>query len=293
MQSGTDKWMPATVPGTVHQDLLDNALIPNPFYGTNEYEINWVENADWEYRTVFRVTEKEMEHDAALLTFEGLDTYADVYLNGSLLLKADNMFVGYSIPVKEVLKVGENRLHVRFRSPVRETLPQWESNGFDYPADNDHADKRLSVFSRKAPYSYGWDWGIRMVTSGIWRPVTLRFYNVASIADYHVKQISLTDKRAETSNVLEVNSAAFKEEAAMISIACSLQGGEVKSVDYPVTLRPGFNRIEVPLVVENPVRWMPNGWGTPLCMTSPSGWCAVAKRWLPPTIASDSALCAW
>ncbi|MDE5710005.1 MAG: glycoside hydrolase family 2 protein, partial [Bacteroides sp.] len=156
-QSGTDKWMTATVPGTVHQDLLAHQLLPNPFFGTNEQKIQWVENEDWEYKTTFTVTEEQLSRGAASLVFEGLDTYANVYLNGALLLKADNMFLGYSIPVKEVLHKGENRLHIFFRSPIKETLPQWASNGFDYPADNDHLDKKLSIFTRKAPYSYGWD----------------------------------------------------------------------------------------------------------------------------------------
>lgn len=263
-QSGTDQWRTATVPGTVHQDLLDHHLLPNPFYGTNEQKIQWVENEDWEYKTVFTVTEEQLARDAAMMTFEGLDTYADVYLNGALLLKADNMFVGYSVPVKEVLRQGENKLHVFFRSPIKETLPQWASNGFDYPADNDHLDKRLSVFTRKAPYSYGWDWGIRMVTSGIWRPVTLRFYDVATIDDYHVKQLSLTDRRAELSNELEVNSVSSGIEEAEVIVSCSLKGGEPLTVRQSVKLNPGINRVKVPVEIENPVRWMPNGWGEPV-----------------------------
>ena len=95
-----------------------------------------------------------------------------------------NMFVGYTLPVKEVLRKGENHLQILFHSPVKQTLHQWDTNGFDYPADNDHSDKRVSIYSRQAPYSYGWDWGIRLVTSGIWRPVTLTFYDVARLDDY-------------------------------------------------------------------------------------------------------------
>lgn len=260
-QSGTDKWLPATVPGTVHQDLLRHRLLPNPFFGLNEEKIQWVENEDWEYKTTFTVTEEQLARDAALMTFEGLDTYASVYLNGSLLLKADNMFVGYSVPVKEVLRKGENRLHVFFRSPIKETLPQRASNGFDYPADNDHSDKRLSVFTRKAPYSYGWDWGIRMVTSGIWRPVTLRFYDRASISDYHVKQLSLTGQQAEVSNELEINSVSPDKTEAEVVVSCSLKNGEPLVVRRKVALNPGINRVKVPVEIKNPVRWMPNGWG--------------------------------
>ncbi|WP_297643352.1 glycoside hydrolase family 2 protein [uncultured Bacteroides sp.] len=262
-QSGTDKWMTATVPGTVHQDLLAHQLLPNPFFGTNEQKIQWVENEDWEYKTTFTVTEEQLSRGAASLVFEGLDTYANVYLNGALLLKADNMFLGYSIPVKEVLHKGENRLHIFFRSPIKETLPQWASNGFDYPADNDHLDKKLSIFTRKAPYSYGWDWGIRMVTSGIWRPAYLRFYDVATIDDYHVKQLSLTDQRAEVSNELEINSILSEQTEAEVVVSYSLKNGEPVTKKKTVTLNPGINKIKIPVEVDKPVRWMPNGWGEP------------------------------
>lgn len=262
-QAGTEKWLPATVPGTVHQDLLRHQLLPNPFYGTNEKKIQWVENEDWEYKTTFSVTAEQLSRGAAQLTFDGLDTYADVYLNGSLLLKADNMFVGYTLPVKDVLRLGENKLHIFFHSPIKQTLPQWESNGFNYPADNDHAEKRVSIFTRKAPYSYGWDWGIRMVTSGVWRPATLKFYDIATIDDYHVKQLSLTDQQASLSNKLEINNASSKQETAEIVISYCLKGGQATTVKQNVVLTPGMNRIEVPVEVQNPVRWMPNGWGEP------------------------------
>lgn len=262
-QAGTGRWLPATVPGTVHQDLIHHKLLPNPFYGTNEKKIQWVENEDWEYKTCFVVTKDQLKRDAAQITFEGLDTYADVYLNGALLLKADNMFVGYSVPVKSVLREGENQLHIYFHSPIKQTLPQWASNGFNYPADNDHHEKRLSIFSRKAPYSYGWDWGIRMVTSGVWRPVTLRFYDVATIDDYHVKQLSLTDQVAKLSNVLEINNISSKDKSAEISIGYSLEGGQETLVNQTVILKPGVNHVNIPVEVQNPVRWMPNGWGKP------------------------------
>lgn len=262
-QAGSDNWLTAEVPGTVHQDLLNHNLLPNPFWGTNEDSIQWVEKEDWEYKTVFNVTEVQLARDAAILVFEGLDTYADVYLNGALLIRGDNMFIGYSVPVKEVLRKGENRLHILFHSPVKMALPQLASNGFEYPADNDHSDKRVSVFTRKAPYSYGWDWGIRMVTSGIWRPVSLYFYDVASINDYHVKQVSLTDSLAKISNRLKINSVLSGNVEADIIVTCSISGQQPITVRHNVTLSPGLNFVDVPIDISEPVRWMPNGWGEP------------------------------
>lgn len=262
-RQGSDEWKPAVVPGTVHQDLMRNGLLTNPFHGNNEDSIQWVENEDWEYRTSFNVTEEQLSRNAAIMTFEGLDTYADVYLNGALLLRADNMFVGYDIPIKDVLRKGENMLHVFFRSPIKETLPQLASNGFEYPADNDHSDKRVSVFSRKAPYSFGWDWGIRMVTSGIWRPVTLRFYDIACIDDYHVRQISLDDKLAKISNELEINCVGYESVETEIVVTCSFDDKKPLTARQAATLQPGINKIEIPFEIKEPVRWMPNGWGDP------------------------------
>lgn len=262
-QSGTGKWMTGVVPGTVHQDLIRHELLPDPFYGTNEKKIQWVENEDWEYKTSFVVSEEQLKRDGAQLIFEGLDTYADVYLNGSLLLKADNMFVGYTLPVKPVLRPGENLLHIYFHSPIRQTLPQYESNGFNYPADNDHHEKHLSVFTRKAPYSYGWDWGIRMVTSGVWRPVSLRFYDVATIGDYHVKQLALTESKAQLSNELQINSILTQQTNAELRVTVSLEGKEVSEVKQSIVLQPGINNFNLPIEITDPVRWMPNGWGKP------------------------------
>lgn len=263
-QSGTDSWLPAIVPGTVHQDLIRQKLLPDPFYGTNEQKVQWVENEDWEYKTTFFVTKEQLIRDAVQLTFEGLDTYVDVYLNGALILNAVNMFTGYTVPVKQMLRIGENRLQLHFYSPVKRVLPQWESNGFNYPADNDHHEKRLSVFTRKAPFSYGWDWGIRLATCGIWRPVRLKFYDMAKIEDFHVRQLSLDDRAAILSGELEIINILSEEASAELVVSYALAGEEPVRVSRSMTLKPGMNRMQLPVEVRNPVRWMPNGWGKPV-----------------------------
>ena len=263
-QVGTEKWLPAIVPGTVHQDLIRHRLLPDPFYGRNEEKIQWVENEDWEYKTTFPITAEQLLYDAAVLSFEGLDTYADVYLNGALVLKGDNMFVGYKVPVKEVLRPGDNHLHIYFHSPIKQTLPQWRSNGFNYPADNDHRAERLSVFTRKAPYSYGWDWGIRMVTSGIWRPVTLHLYNRVAIEDVYVRQLALTDELARLSCDVELKHVSEKPEPVRVVVAYGLPGEGEKSVEREILLDGEIVRLSVPVDIPKPQWWMPNGWGKPV-----------------------------
>lgn len=265
-QAGSNEWMSARVPGTVHQDLLDHGRLPDPFYGMNEQKVQWVEKEDWLYRTVFTVTADQLKSDAAWLTFEGLDTYADVYLNGSLLLKADNMFVGHKLAVKDVLREGENRLMIRFRSPVEETAPQWDTDGFNYPADNDHSEKRMSVYTRKAPYSYGWDWGIRLATSGIWRPVKLTFCNGAVIDDFFVRQQEVTEQVAKVDNQLEINNVTTTPKEAQVKVVYAY-GEQADTLTRTVVLQPGKNSLSMPAWIEKPHLWMPNGWGDPVLYT--------------------------
>ena len=93
-QAGKNEWMPAKVHGTVHQNLIDNGKLIDPFWGMNEEKVQWVEKEDWKYKTSFVITEEQLEYSAAMLRFEGLDTYADIYLNGALIKRTDNMFVG-------------------------------------------------------------------------------------------------------------------------------------------------------------------------------------------------------
>lgn len=265
-QAGSNEWMSVRVPGTVHQDLLDHGRLPDPFYGMNEQKVQWVEKEDWLYRTVFTVTADQLKSDAAWLTFEGLDTYADVYLNGSLLLKADNMFVGHKLAVKDVLREGENRLMIRFRSPVEETAPQWDTDGFNYPADNDHSEKRMSVYTRKAPYSYGWDWGIRLATSGIWRPVKLTFCNGAAIDDFFVRQQEVTEQVAKVDNQLEINNVTSTPKEAQVKVVYAY-GEQADTLTRTVVLQPGKNSLSMPAWIEKPHLWMPNGWGDPALYT--------------------------
>lgn len=260
-EAHTNQWYEAEVPGTVHQDLIRLNKLPDPFYGTNEQEIQWVEDKDWEYKTTFTLSADQLTYPAALLQFKGLDTYADVYLNGSPILRSENMFVGYDIPVREILREGENKLHIYFHSAINRVLPQWESNGFNYPADNDHHDKRTSVFTRKAPYHYGWDWGIRMVGVGIWRPVELFLYQTADIRDFEVQQKEVTPQKASLVNVLELNCVEEKTVDATVAYRISLDGKEVLSETQKVQLQPGSNRISTPVEIKNPSLWMPNGWG--------------------------------
>lgn len=196
-QSGNGNWLPAQVPGCNFSDLLNNNVINNPFYRDEEHQLQWIEKEDWEYKKFFSVSQEMLNYSDVELVLDGLDTYCKVYLNNILIHENNNMFVGHRVSCKEWLCIGENELRVEFRLPINEVMPTFEQNGFTYPAENDKSEERLSVFTRKAPYHYGWDWGPRFVTSGIWRNIYLETVDKARIEDVYVQQQNLTDEHVE------------------------------------------------------------------------------------------------
>ena len=252
-----DNWMKAAVPGNVHMDLLANKVIEDPFYRTNEKDQQWIDKEDWEYRTNFTVEKSTLQRENVALNFEGLDTYADVYVNDSLVLKADNMHVGWDVSVKKYLKEGKNSLRIYFTSPITKTIPLYDSLGYILPANNDQGDKRVSVFTRKAGYHYGWDWGPRFVTSGIWRPVHLQAWDNATIQNLQVNQTALTDDKASITGVFEI--LASKDSKAKVSFG-GIDNG-FKSVEKDVDLKKGINTVSVDIEIEKPEKWWPNGLG--------------------------------
>src|ERR1041385_1604389 len=162
-KSGDQQWLQAKVPGTVHTDLLLNNKIPDPFWGKNEKAVQWVDSADWEYECVFDYRSQAQE---IYLQFEGLDTYAEIFLNGKNLLTANNMFRTWKVRCESVLKKGENRLTIIFRSALKKGNEETKRLPYKLPGEE-------RVFTRKAAYHYGWDWGTRFVTCGIWKSVKL------------------------------------------------------------------------------------------------------------------------
>ena len=247
-QAGTGAWRPATVPGCVHADLLANKLIRDPFEETNEKDLQWIENEDWEYRTSFDAGSNFLAHKNVELEFDGLDTYADVYLNDSLLLVADNMFRRWKVSCAGALHEGKNTLRVHFHSPVSAVRERWKSLGHELPGGP-------QVLTRKAAYQYGWDWAPRFVTSGIWRPARLVAWDTARIAEIGIIQNSVTEKSADLTARLNVESA----ERRMATVTIALDDSRFESVD--VDLEPGLNEVSLHFSIPNPDLWWTNGLG--------------------------------
>jgi beta-mannosidase len=246
-------WRPAQVPGSVHLDLLHNNLIPDPFHRDNEAKLQWIEDADWEYRTTLQASRDLLARKNIDLVFEGLDAYAEVYLNDKLVLTADNMFREWRAPVKPLLQPGANQLRVVFSSPIKTAAKI---------AATDHWREQTRVaektYLRKAAYEYGWDWGPRFVTSGIWRPARLEAWDAARISNLHIAQLDVTAKVAHLAAQVEVT--ASEEAAAKVTLDYTHAGKKV-ALSRSVALHPGLNHVELPIEIASPQLWFPAGYG--------------------------------
>jgi beta-mannosidase len=238
-----NSWLTATVPGTVHLDLMDNKVIPDPYKDENEKKVQWVENEDWDYQTAFKVSAKELQNQNADLVFHGLDTFCEIYLNGKLFQKTDNMFRTWKIPVKNELKVGNNTLQIKFKSSVNVGKDLAKKVSFTLP-------ETPRSFVRKAQYQFGWDWGPRLVTAGIWKDVKLNFWNHAKLENVKIEQKSLTKQKAD----LIIHAEIIAEKEGKYSFTTD-------KTNHDIVLKKGLNKISVPFKIENPHFWQPNGWG--------------------------------
>jgi beta-mannosidase len=258
-RDGENKWLKAAVPGCVHTDLLNNKQIDDPFFGINEKKLQWIGYADWIYKTTFNVSDEVFTRHNIELVFKGLDTYAEVILNDKLILTADNMFREWRIDCKELLKKSGNTLVIKFNNTFDVNLPKWLNAPYRLMAfpNNDQADTMVALYSRKAQFHYGWDWGPRLVTYGIWRPVYIEAWDNFKINDIHVIQENVSEKSADIISALEISSD--REQSVTIDV----NAGD-KSFSFPnQALKAGVNKINVRFTLEGPRLWWSNGLGEP------------------------------
>jgi beta-mannosidase len=257
-------WLEASVPGDVHMDLLKNGLIEDPFYRLNEHDLQWIDKTDWEYKTEFYLSKKDINSHSLSLDFHGIDTYSSIYLNDSLIATTDNMFIGKTVDIKSFAKLGKNKLYVKLYSPINKGVKLHDSLGYDISSFNANdlaeigkveGNKRVSVFTRKAPYHYGWDWGPRLVTSGIWQPINIKKWNYFNIEDLYIKQKTLDES---ASLVAEIEVESYLEIDEMIS---EIYVDNQKVSTDLIYINKGANKIEIPFTIKDYELWWPNGMG--------------------------------
>lgn len=252
-QVGDDTWYTAIVPGCVHTDLLAADVIPDLFYRDNEKHQTWIGETDWLYRRSFTVDASLLMHDKVLLCFHGLDTIATIRLNGSEIGSTENMFRTYEFDVKDSLVAGENQLEIEFTSPMQYARHMDETMG-EMAGWIEPMRVNSGAWIRKEPCNYGWDWGPKMPTVGIWRDVELVAFNTGRLSDvlilqeHHPNVVNLTVKiAAETVSDANVTT----------NVVVSYEG-EIVAAAKDIALD---NATEVELTIENPNLWWVSGLG--------------------------------
>ncbi len=237
---------------------MNNKLIPDPFFGTNEADLQWIGKKDWLYRATFDVPADLLGKNNIDLVFKGLDAYADVYLNGSLILRADNMFREWKVPVGSLLKETGNKMVIRFRSVFEVDMPKLETAPFrllDQP-NNDQSDTMLAMYARKAQYEYGWDWGPRLITCGIWKNIYVEGWDDFKLDNVQIVQSNVSKDSADISSVFNIT--VDKGTVADLNVVVDGKAYAHKKV----TLTPGKNSVGLAFVLERPNLWWTNGLGT-------------------------------
>jgi beta-mannosidase len=255
-QRGVGEWLPATVPGGAHTDLLALGRIPDPFAGDNERRVQWVAEADWEYRYQFAVEPKLLRQPYIWLVCDGLDTLATVSLNGRELGHTANMFRQYRWDVKPLLKADGNDLRIVFDSPVHFATAQQASRPLPGVSQAIAGGPHL----RKAPCQFGWDWGPQLPPVGIWKEIRLEAFESARLTEVHLRQFHVNGTvRVEARVAVEDWTSGLSAHLQVTAPGDAGHTGGAVSTTSAALASATDNRLA--LEIKDPKLWWPNGWG--------------------------------
>ncbi|MBC7234635.1 MAG: glycoside hydrolase family 2 protein [Chloroflexi bacterium] len=253
-QVGGRDSIPATIPGCIHLDLLAAGRIPDPFYRDNELGLFWIGETDWVYSRRWQLPPEWLGYEHVLLRCKGLDTLASISVNGHPVGQTANMFRTWEFELKELLHESENEIVVRFdaampyvRRKAEEVrrLPAWGVG--DHKLDG-------GGWIRKEPCNFGWDWGPKLVTCGIWRDIELVGYDRARLADVHILQ---DHSESGVVGLMVAVVAEGRTAGLQATVSLSFEGKEVARAILPI--EQGRARAE--LTVRDAQLWWPNGMG--------------------------------
>jgi beta-mannosidase len=244
---GMMRWMNGTVPGTVHTDLLAAEKIADPFYRMNENDVQWIDRLSWIYRRTFRVPQSLLDQKHIELVAEGLDTFATLSVNGQTVGTTANMFMAHRIPLNDLLRPGRNTIEIVFDSPTLRSQDLEREHGRLQVALEPHR-----VYARKAQYSFGWDWGPKLTTSGIWRPIRIDAHSGVRLSDPCVRVLAANPHEAEIE--VEVSVEGWQQSAVTLDIHI---GGIQESYSGRVTEGKTIFRTRF----ISPHLWWPNRYG--------------------------------
>ncbi len=236
-------WIPARVPGSVHDDLYRAGWIPDPYFGMNSLACEWVENKWWVYRTRFDVP---ADGQRCRLRMNGLDDCCRIYLNGRFLARHEGSFVPFAQDITGLVKPTDNELLVIF-----EAVPDEESQ----------AGHASHTRTQKSRFSYKWDFSARMVPVGIWDAAWIEHVGSVVLDDVYLStELSGNGGRVcLRADCVAGDTPAFQEVA--LTMRVSLRGNEVARVEKSLRCHTGRNRTTLEASLAMVERWYPNGLG--------------------------------
>jgi beta-mannosidase len=249
VETGAQNWRPAQVPGSVQTDLLSLGEIPNPFVLNNEDSIQWVSERDWTYKKTFSLSSEILNKQHHILKLEGLDTYTQVFLNDSLLLTTDNAFRTYEFDASEILRP-DNTLEITLRSP--DTIEKIAATKLKYQLP-----EAPRVFTRKPQFQYGWDWGPKIKTIGIWRDVSLVSFDKVRMKDTFIQTDNISEEKATLTVQIEFDT--FDDDKSTVEII----NNATSEVIERTIKTDGQDRYKFPITINNPKLWWTHNLGKP------------------------------
>lgn len=259
------RWIPAKVPGYVQTDLIAAKITPDPFVRLNEATIQWVGRSDWDYRGRLTATPALLARDHVDLVFDGLDTFAEVFVNGQKLLAADNAHRRWRADAKPLLKPGANEIRIAFKSPLGVLKPMVAKienplpGEYDSTAGDEPEARQTSPYIRKPKYHYGWDWGPRILNVGPNGAVKVDAWDDVRIDTLRVQQEAVTPTEARLS--ADVTLIADRDETVQVDAIVTAPDGTTVRATRTVAVTAGENRVSVPIAIANPKLWYPAGYG--------------------------------
>ena len=244
-------WKPATVPGVVQTDLFKLGEIPDPFKGNNEDSIKWVSEKNWSYKKEFSIPSEILEKQTHIVRFEGLDTYARILFNDSTTFElSNNAFRTLEIDVSNNLKKN-NTLEILLISPDK--FEKGEASKLNYQLP-----EAPRVFTRKPQFQYGWDWGPKIKTMGIWRDVSLISYDAVRLKGVYFRTHNISEEKADLTAHIELGTKDY--EKCTVEVINKTTGEIFES---PVEVYGDKGIYDLNLSIKNPKLWWTHNLGDP------------------------------
>ncbi len=257
-------WIPAQVPGEVHLDLLAAGLTEEPLFSTHAASCRWPESRSWWYRRSFTVTPELFAEEVLELVFDGLDYYAQVFVNGALVGEAENSFVDHAFDIKHQVALGENTVLVRLTVGTERAQDQRVGERTQENIYGNRQSFKGTPQLRKPQFSYGWDWVDTLPNIGIWRGVRVRGTHGACLwhVNCNTRELSSARDRCKLSIAVEVqNLHPFSEHSGALEFTVTAPDGRQWKAIGATFLPVGRTRIERSFEIEQPALWWPNTLG--------------------------------